>query len=456
MYLQMNKRELEPSKIKIFKVSELTSQIKRNIEKGFAEFWVEGEISNLRIPFSGHIYLTLKDEYSQIKAVIFRSYGKGMKFMPKDGQHVLCRGHLTVYEPKGEYQIIVEYIEPKGIGALQLAFEQLKEKLNKEGLFDNAHKKALPLLPKKIGVVTSPTGAAIRDILQVLGRRFPNIQVLINPVPVQGEIAGLEIARAISELNEMNDIDILIVGRGGGSLEDLYSFNKEVVARAIYNSKIPVISAVGHEIDFTISDFVADVRAPTPSAAAEISVKSKTEFTEHINSMEIRLTNSIARIIEFYTNRLNEYIKHISDPGKRIETYLLKIDELNVRLKTSMINVINRGKESFINIENSLYYRNPHERIRRWLLDISRYQDRLKQQISFCIERKRSRLITLMGKINTLNPLSTLSRGYSIARRIPAMSVIKDAAQVKRGDKINIRLSRGELFCNIEEKAETE
>ena len=270
---------------KILTVSELTLEIKHHLEEGFGEIWVEGEISNFRSPSSGHYYFTLKDGKSQIRGVIFRFMGRYLKFEPQDGLAVICRGKISVYEPRGEYQLILDYMEPKGIGALQLAFEQLKEKLEKEGLFDAARKKPLPLLPKKIGIVASPTGAAIRDLLNVIGRRFPNVGILINPVKVQGEGSAQEIASAIYELNTIPEIDVIVVARGGGSLEDLWAFNEEIVARAIDHSSLPVISAVGHEIDFTIADFVADLRAPTPSVAGELVVKDKAELSHLIDSL---------------------------------------------------------------------------------------------------------------------------------------------------------------------------
>ncbi|MEE9165043.1 MAG: exodeoxyribonuclease VII large subunit, partial [Nitrospinota bacterium] len=259
----------------VYTVTEITRAIKFSLETEFPRVWIEGEISNLRIPSSGHMYLTIKDEESQIKVVMFRSGKSQLKFGPKDGDQVIVKGKITVYEPRGEYQIVIDYMEPKGIGALQLAFQQLKEKLSKEGLFDEELKKSLPLLPQKIGIITSPTGAAVRDILNIIDRRFPNVHILIAPVKVQGEGAAQEIAAAVKDLNKIKGVDVIIVGRGGGSIEDLWAFNEEVVARAIFESEIPVISAVGHEIDFTISDFVADLRAPTPSAAAELVVRDK-------------------------------------------------------------------------------------------------------------------------------------------------------------------------------------
>src|SRR3989339_1280832 len=264
----------------VYTVSELTRAIKFVLEEDFPEVLVEGEISNFRVPNSGHAYFTLKDKDSQLKVVLFKLNKRLLKFEPDDGLHVIVRGRISVYEPRGEYQLIADYMEPKGIGALQLAFEQLKEKLFKEGLFDEAHKIPIPQFPQKIAIVTSPTGAAIRDMLRIIDRRFSNVHIIIYPVKVQGEGASAEIARAVKELNALPDIDVMIVGRGGGSIEDLWAFNEEIVARAIYDSRIPIISAVGHETDFTIADWVAEYRAPTPSAAAEKATPDMKELFE--------------------------------------------------------------------------------------------------------------------------------------------------------------------------------
>ena len=269
----------------IYKVSELTSSIKLILEDSFPNIWVEGEISNLKSPSSGHIYFTLKDDRSELKSVFFKSDNEKIKFDIKDGMHVICSGRISLYEKQGVYQLYVTGLEPKGVGALQLAFEQLKEKLFKEGLFDESRKKPLPMLPDRIGIVTSPTGAAIGDMLKVLKRRFSNVEILINPVKVQGEGAKEEIAGAIRDFNDMNNVDVIIVGRGGGSLEDLWAFNEEVVARAICDSKIPIISAVGHEMDWTISDLAADLRAATPSVAAELVIAKKSELIDALDNI---------------------------------------------------------------------------------------------------------------------------------------------------------------------------
>lgn len=290
----------------IYKVSELTSQVKIILEDSFRSIYVEGEISNFKSPLSGHIYFTLKDDRSELKCVFFKSSNENVKFDIKNGMHVICCGKISVYEKQGSYQLYVSKMEPKGIGALQLAFEQLKERLFKEGLFDESHKKPIPILPERIGIVTSSTGAAIRDMLNVLKRRFSNVEVIINPVKVQGEGAKEEIASAIEDFNKLKNVDVMIVGRGGGSLEDLWAFNEEIVARAIYNSKIPVISAVGHEIDWTISDFVADKRAATPSVAAEFVIAKKSELIEALDNIRERLKAFPEDIVREYEQRLDE------------------------------------------------------------------------------------------------------------------------------------------------------
>lgn len=391
---------------KVYTVNELTSSIKTTLENSFIDIWLEGEVSNLRVPSSGHIYLTLKDERAQIKGVIFRSLVRSLKFLPKDGQHLLCRGHVTVYEPKGEYQIILTYIEPKGLGVLQQAFEELKERLKGEGLFDEARKRPLPLYPEKIGIITSRTGAAIRDILNVIGRRFPAVDILINPVPVQGEGAAELIAEAIYEMNQIQGIDVLIVARGGGSIEDLWAFNEEAVARSIYHSKIPVISAIGHEIDYTISDFVADLRAPTPSAAAEIVVKNKEEIRGKIDSIGNRIMNRMISIIQKNRGRIHEELRGMPDPKKMIESYLLRVDE-------------------------DIY--------------------RLNGNISGILQNLRYRFENAVAKLDTLSPLAVLKRGYAIARKTPSMMILKDSKEVSIGDKVNLRLFKGGLDCRVED-----
>ena len=319
----------------IYTVSQLTSSIKIVLEDSFQNIWVDGEISNFKT-VAGHFYFTLKDGKSELKCVFFKSSNEKIKFEIKNGMQVLCHGKISIYEQRGVYQLYVTRVEPKGIGELQLAFEQLKEKLFKEGLFDEAHKKPIPLLPERIGIVTSTTGAAIRDILHVLNKRFSNVEVIINPVKVQGDEAKEEISSAIEEFNRLGNVDVMIVGRGGGSLEDLWAFNEEIVARAIYNSKIPVISAVGHEIDWTISDFVADLRAPTPSVAAEMVIAKKSELTGRLDEIEKKIINFPMDIVREYEQRLDEIEDGI---GLRFRHYM-ELKEDNFKLLSEKIQIL--------------------------------------------------------------------------------------------------------------------
>lgn len=439
------------SNAQIFSVSTLTRMIKQQLEGRFADVWVEGEISNLRIPTSGHIYLTLKDENAQVRAVIFRSSGRSIKFVPKEGQQVLCRGRVTVYEPRGEYQIVIDYLEPRGLGALQAAFEQLKERLQKEGLFDPSRKKPLPLLPQRIGIVTSSTGAAIRDILKILGGRRVHLQILINPVPVQGAGAASAIASAIDELNEMGGLDLLIVSRGGGSLEDLWAFNEEAVARAIFRSRIPVVSAVGHEVDYTIADFVADLRAPTPTAAAEMVVRSWQEWLDRIEAQRDRLGQGIRHCLEMARGRLSVYQRSLRDPRQVIETYLLRLDELDGRLRQGLFNTLRYQSQRLRHAHESLLHRSPLERLHRLS---TRAQDLIKRfelQIGFYLRQKRNRLESLITTMNGLSPLAILSRGYSITRKLPEMTLIKEARSVGPGEQVQVLLHRGSLICRVDE-----
>lgn len=393
-------------KTHILTVTQLTYQIKNLLEGNFPEVWVEGEISNLTVPQSGHAYFTIKDEQSQIKAVLFRSSQRHLKFTLQHGMQVICRGRVSVYEPRGEYQIIVEYVEPKGVGALQKAYEELKAKLEKEGLFSRERKKPLPLLPKKIGIVTSPTGAAIRDILRVIKRRHPRMAILIYPAPVQGPESAPAIVEAIGYFNREKNVDVMIVGRGGGSLEDLWAFNEEAVARAIHASRIPVVSAVGHETDYTIADFVADLRAPTPSAAAEMVVESEEHLRELIRSLASRLTMSIRQELD----RRGEMVRHaarlLADPRKRLEQYSQRVDEM---------------------------------------------LGRLVMGLRHHVRRDRALLTSLTGALDHLNPLAILARGYSVTRTIPAGTIVKDASVVRPGDALRTTLHQGEIISRVEE-----
>ena len=439
----------EPSVRYVLTVSELTQEIKDLLEGQFPDLWVEGEISNLRVPPSGHVYFTLKDETSQIRGVLFRMQARTLRFVPEDGLKVICRGRVNLYEKRGEYQLILEAMEPKGIGALQLAFLQLKEKLEKEGLFDPLRKKPIPLLPRKIGIVTSPTGAAIRDMLHIIHRRFDNVQILLYPSRVQGEGASLEIAEGIEYLSQQTDVDVIIVGRGGGSLEDLWAFNEEVLARAIHGSRVPIISAVGHETDYMISDFVADLRAPTPSAAAELVVKDKREIQRNLSHLVTRLENQVLQILDEIRTHLSHLTRLLGDPRKKLEDHLLRVDELDNRLQTLISWLLHRKGETSHHLGRILSLYSPLQRIEklRWLT--SQRRERLEQNLTHALEIQREKVKGVFGKLDSLSPLGILQRGYSITRKLPSLLILRSATEIREGEKVEIRLHRGLLICDV-------
>ncbi len=393
--------------MKIYTVSEVTSSIRQLLEEHFAELWIEGEVTNFRPASSGHYYFSLKDDACQIRAVMFRGANQRLKFRLENGLAALCYGHINVYEPRGEYQIIVEHIEPKGVGALQLAFEQLKEKLESEGLFRAERKRPLPFLPRKIGIITSATGSVIRDMIHVLTRRFPPVQILLHPVAVQGEGAGAEIATAIAQMNAREDIDLLIVGRGGGSMEDLWAFNEEVVVRAMAASRLPVISAVGHETDFTIADFVADVRAPTPSAAAELAVPVYEDLLHTVDEWRYRLHQAVRQTVDHARLRLRQWEGYFRDPGRRLTETLLRLDYLE---------------------EQALFH--------------------LKHRL----EVRHHEVGSLSARLESLNPRAILARGYAIVSRLDDGRIVKKSQDVVAGDSVAIRLGEGSLKARVQDK----
>jgi exodeoxyribonuclease VII large subunit len=438
----------------IMTVSELTREIKDILEDRFPDLWIEGEISNLRIPPSGHIYFTLKDDFSQIRSVLFKMQARTLRFVPEDGLYVIGRGRVSLYEKRGDYQLILESIEPKGMGALQLAFFQLKEKLEREGLFDPALKKPIPMIPQKIGIVTSPTGAVIQDMLHILERRFNNLHILLYPVRVQGEGASSEIAEAIHDFNRFTDVDVMIVGRGGGSIEDLWAFNEEVVARAMGRSKIPIISAVGHETDYTIADFVADLRAPTPSAAAELVVRDKREMKNLLHYLGGRLENQTLQMLQEYRTHLSHLKKIFKEPGKRVEEYFLRLDDFVNRLRFLTSWTFGRKGEKCLHLSESLLLRNPMQRAKNLRSSILEARRRLEQNVKYSIEIQRQKVGGTLGKLDSLSPLSILKRGYSITRKLPMLQILRDASHVKMGDKVEVRLDKGVLLCSVEKTEE--
>jgi exodeoxyribonuclease VII large subunit len=434
---------------RVFSVSELTRGIRRLLEDHFPFLWVEGEISNFRVPGSGHYYFVLKDAASQIRAVMFRTQQRLLRFRPEDGLRVLCQARVTVYEPRGEYQLLVDFMEPRGLGALQLAYEQLKRRLAAERLFDDAHKKPLPFLTQRLGVVTSPSGAAIRDIIQVARRRYSNLEIYLYPVRVQGEGSAEEIAAGIRAFNKEFPVDVLIVGRGGGSWEDLWSFNEEVVVRAIYRSRVPVISAVGHEIDVTLADLVADVRAPTPSAAAELVAQLKESLETKVAELLRRLEKRVAQILSFARERLESRERRLRHPAVRLAVVRLRLDESGQRLEAALRRLIDTRRHRLMRLKDSLMLLSPARTVvvlraslRQGLANLDFLTWRL-------LERKRQHLERAAVRLETLSPLAVLARGYSITTSWPEGRVVRSVRQVQRDDRLRVRLHEGSLGCRV-------
>ncbi len=437
---------------RIFTVTELTQTIKGLLERAYPFVWVAGEISNFRIPVSGHFYFTLKDPGAQINAVMFRAQNRSLRFRPEDGMAILAMGRLNVYEPKGVYQIIVEYLEPEGVGILQLAFEQLKAKLAAEGLFDETQKRPLPFLPQKIAVVTSPTGAVIRDIMHVINRRFPNVAVEIAPVKVQGEGAAEEIADALQLLNKMGDADVILVARGGGSLEDLQAFNSEVVARAIFGSHIPVVSAIGHETDFTIADFTADVRAPTPSAAAELIVPVKEELLRRIQEIRGALRSAMYQRFRLLRERTSHLSKRLVHPSRQLADYRLRLDDALGRILRGLSRELDGKRDRLNTMRERLGRCGPQFVVEDLSVLLKHHRQALFSAMQFFLESIKGTLRTTLAKFNALNPLAILERGYSVTQTLPDYALLKDVRQVSVGQEVKVTVSRGAMVCRIQRK----
>jgi exodeoxyribonuclease VII large subunit len=483
---------------RVWKVSELTERLRDLLEAEFPDVWIEGEVSNCHSAQSGHLYFTLKDARSQIRCVCFRDQARGLKFRPEDGLHVTLRGSLGVYELRGEYQVYVSHIEPVGLGALQLAFEQLKKKFESEGLFDEARKKPLPVLPRCIGVVTSSTGAAIRDILRVLKRRFANVHVQIYPVKVQGEGAAKEIVAALRHFNRVKFADVLILARGGGSLEDLWAFNEEIVSRAIAESEIPVITGVGHETDFTIADFVADLRAPTPSAAAEIVVRSRQEFERHIAERYGRLVHHMRYLLSERRHRVRDLQTHrgfrqlealvrqrrqhvdelssafaaalrfqlsaarqrltradtqISSFDLRARAVVLRrrIDQQRDALRAALERVVTRKQRRFAAARVEFAQLDLRARVGKLRRVLDERSSELQVRIGHALIAKRRRLEAAALQLEERSPFQLLERGYAIAYDASG-KVLRSPDQVAPGEDISVRLARGQLDATVRRK----
>jgi exodeoxyribonuclease VII large subunit len=435
-------------------VSELTDRIQGVLETEFFDVWVEGEISNLKRADSGHIYFSLKDEKAHLAATVWKSDARRLRFRPENGMHVLARGSIRVYPPRGTYQVAVQLLEPLGKGSLAQAFEELKKKLEEEGLFAAERKRPLPMLPRRIGVVTSPTGAVIRDILRVLSRRYANLEVLLYPARVQGEGAAAEIAQGLRVLNGLGGLDVVILARGGGSLEDLWPFNEETVARAIAASRIPTISAVGHETDFTIADFVADVRAPTPSAAAERVIQAKEELEARIGALQDRLAAGLRLKLTTTRARVEGAAAHrvFAAERGRLHVKAQQVDEMARRAERALLGSLDRGRER-------------HRRLReraeafRWDRQIASRRerlvhrsDRLRALLQGAMDQRRAGLAHLAGQMEALSPLAVLGRGYALVWDEEAGALLRNATDTVEGRPLRIRLHRGVIHATVESK----
>jgi exodeoxyribonuclease VII large subunit len=447
--LQFN---LQPTR-RVLSVSELTARIRDLLAKNFTDIWVVGEISNYREAQSGHIYFTLKDDRAQVRCVFFKQQQRGIKFRPEDGLQMTVRGSISVYETRGEYQIYVENLEPVGLGALQLAFEQLKKRLEAEGLFAAERKKPLPLLPSRIGLITSPRGAAVRDVVRILRRRFPNVHLMVYPVRVQGEGSAEEIVKALKFFNQKKLVDVLILARGGGSMEDLWAFNEEPLARAIVASMIPVISGVGHETDFTIADFVADVRASTPSAAAELVVQTRREFDKHIADLRETLASQIRyRLLEF-SRRVHELSarRGFRRPLDLLRQQRQRTDEMTSRLALGLRAQLEKSRKRFTAAHLRIMSFDFRVKIAAFRLRLEKRSADLSLRAERLLRAKRERLDRLRLQLEERSPLRVLERGYAIATDA-AGNVLRDAAQVALGDSVAVQLHRGKLSTEVKGK----
>jgi exodeoxyribonuclease VII large subunit len=439
---------------KVWVVRDLVAAVRTRIEREYGDIWVEGEISNFRAHDSGHVYFTLKDENSQIRAVMFRSQARLLRFRPEDGMHVILRGRVTIYEGRGELQLSAEYLEPKGAGALQVAFEQLKAKLEAEGLFDAAHKKPIPILPRCIGIVTSPQAAALRDVLNVLRRRHHTASVLIYPAQVQGEAAPSEVTAGIKYFNRAKNVDVIIVARGGGSAEDLAAFNHEGLARVVHSSDIPVISAIGHETDFTIIDFVADLRAPTPSAAAELVIRSRQEIEDQAEALQLRLARAIRYRLLMARQMLTEVAHHgafarITDS---INQRQQRLDDLHFRLEKAERRLLEQYRRRWEHASAAVRHYDARRVLSGIRRDLDSHVAAITSAIRTALLRRRSRFEQLERQLKALSPVAILDRGYALVFDSRG-KLIKDSGQVAIGSEISAQLARGSLTAKVEKKS---
>jgi exodeoxyribonuclease VII large subunit len=439
-----------PAATDIYTISRLNREVRTVLEEVFPTVWVQGEISNLAKPASGHLYFSLKDSAAQVRCAMFKNRQSGLRFEPENGMQVMARANVGLYEGRGEFQLIIQSLEPAGTGALQLAFEALKQKLSAEGLFDEEHKKLFPMFPKNIGIITSATGAAVRDILSILKRRYPAANIIVYPTLVQGEGATIKIAEAIKLADKRKECDVLILARGGGSIEDLWAFNEELVARTIFDTTLPIVSGIGHEIDFTIADFVADQRAPTPSAAAELISPDITEVIAKLKHREEQLIRSQKQTIHNFKNRVELLSKHVPHPKQRLMELIQRTDEYSIRLKHQVEKQISNKKMTMTEIAGKVNELNPAHKIARQIEKVDMLQVQFKKSITRSLEKAYDEVSNLSHVLNTVSPISTLGRGYAIVTEPKTNKIITNTKHLQSGDQLRIRLATAEIDSTID------
>lgn len=436
----------------IFSVSELNASAKLALEQEFGLVWLEAELSNLSRPASGHWYFSLKDKKAQIRCAFFKGRNRLLNFSPEDGQQLLVRGRVSLYEPRGDYQLIVDHMEPAGVGDLQKAYEEIKQRLHESGLFDEQHKLELPAIPCQIGLVTSPSGAAIRDALHVLQRRFPLVPVVVYPTMVQGEAAAGQIIEAIKCAEQRNECDVLLLVRGGGSLEDLWPFNNEQLARTIFDCTIPIVTGIGHEIDTTIADFVADTRAPTPSAAAEIIVPDGTDLEISIQQLQTRLTKQMEGRLRNSSQHLDWYMRHLQQfhPGKQLSIQRARLKLLSRHLLNAMRLKLNNQNHAARQLNSRIQSRSPVNLIMQYRDKTQAFNRLIRHKMTNTLELARYRLDNSAHALNTVSPIATLSRGYSISRQLNTRTPVKLASEFTKGEMMETQLARGKVISKVE------
>jgi exodeoxyribonuclease VII large subunit len=440
---------ISPVERKVYSVSELTDRIRYLLETELQYVWIEGEISNFRPAPSGHWYFTLKDEASQIRCAMFRNQNRYVKFRPEDGLRIVAWGKVSVYSARGEYQLILETMEPQGLGSMMLAFEQLKSRLAAEGLFDQSRKKPLPRFPRTVGLVTSPKGAALRDMIRIIQRRFSGMAILISPTLVQGDKAPEEITAALERLIKADVVDVIIVGRGGGSIEDLWAFNDERVVRAVATCPLPIVSAVGHETDTTLTDYAADLRASTPSAAAELVAPTKTDLCDSIRDFSARLRNAEINNLQRLTESVKDLCRRLYDPRRSFVDRRILVDDLMVRLERASKRALTLRKAQIMELFERLRPEYLTRAVESSQKDILELRERLIRGAASMIRDHRIRVENLGVRLNNVSPLAVLSRGYSITQKSVDGSILTDAMSVNDGDDVQVRLKRGLLFCRV-------